>query len=82
MNREELSHQYGLALGRNHTSRGNIQMKAPWTEGNMTKHPVLDVDTTTKKKGYGLNISITRNEKVMLLWIAVCLFAGGFITQF
>jgi hypothetical protein len=42
----------------------------------MTKYPVPE-----EKKGYGLKINISRNEKVMLLWIAVCLWAGGLITS-
>lgn len=60
-------------------------MKAPWTEGNMTKYPVweeyLDNVGGTEKEKRGLNIHVTRNEKVMLVWVFVCLLAGGLITQ-
>jgi hypothetical protein len=51
----------------------------------MTKYPVweeyLDNVGGTEKEKRGLNIHVTRNEKVMLVWVFVCLLAGGLITQ-
>lgn len=59
---------------------GHELMRAPWTEGNMTKHPIPDTRTYKKEKN-GLNIHITRNEKVMLIWTAIVVIAGGVITS-
>lgn len=44
-------------------------------------HPPLNWDTTTKK-GSGLNLRVSYEEKVFFGFITFCMIAGGLISAF
>lgn len=88
MNLEEMAHQEDLALGRSHSTGGS--MKAPWTEGNMTKYPVeRDIIVSDEQpalihprpKKTGMRIDLRKNEVVLMAWALIATILGGIITS-